>query len=151
MPGLVECRSCHRPLSRAAKSCPGCGSPDPTGEQARIKSVTAYGCLGLVGLVVFLGVVGTFIPGGTAREPDDPRIGAVTACKRAVLLQLKAPSTADFAPFDQWTAERDGGKRVVTGYVDAQNSFGAKLRNDVTCEVYDEGANLRAFAHLTSR
>ena len=55
------------------------------------------------------------------------------------------------ALFDQWTGERYDTKRVVTGYVDARNSFGAKLRSDIRCEVYDEGANLRAFAHLTPR
>jgi len=110
-----------------------------------------YACLAVVAWVGLLAVFGSFRSGRTPAPPADPRIGAVSACKHATLLQLKAPASADFAPFDQWTAYRDGTKRIVTGYVDAQNSFGAKLRNDVKCEVYDEGANLRAFAHLTSR
>ena len=89
----------------------------------------------------------------TAAGADDAALAVVvafviTACKHATTLQLKAPSSAEFA---RSMSGLPNGKRVVTGYVDAQNSFGAKLRSDIRCEVYDEGANLRAFAHLTPR
>ena len=127
--------------------------PFPTrGAQTAMK-VAAIGCLlplALVfGYVVVASIDQSTRPASSAES--NPKIGAVEACKHATRLQLKAPSTADFAPWEEWTAYRDGTKRVVTGYVDAQNSFGAKLRNNIRCEVYDEGANLRAFAHLTAR
>src|SRR5689334_4728685 len=51
----------------------------------------------------------------------------------------------------EWTAYRAGSKRVVSGYVDAQNSFSAKLRSDIRCEVYDEGENLRGGSRRASR
>lgn len=52
---------------------------------------------------------------------------------------LKAPSTADFASFSEAKILREpNNKFTVVSYVDAENSFGAKLRNHYRCElVYD--------------
>jgi hypothetical protein len=121
----------------------------PPQPPAKKSSSWLAGCL----LLAFLGFCGLYVLGsssGTSTE-QNPKIGAVSACKRAALLQLKSPSTADFAPWEEWTAERYDTKRVVTGYVDAENSFGAKIRNDVRCEVYDEGSNTRTVAHIIAR
>ena len=46
--------------------------------------------------------------------------------------QLKSPSTADFCRKSQATIVRSGNTWTVVGYVDAQNSFGATLRNEFT-------------------
>lgn len=55
---------------------------------------------------------------------------AVTACRRHVVDQLKAPSTAKFGQV-RW--ERSGDTVRVSGAVDAENSFGALVRSDYTC------------------
>ena len=65
---------------------------------------------------------------------------AQVACKDFVRDRLKAPSTADFTSVSHtgsaptWT---------VTGTVDADNSFGAKLRMTFTCVVRDDGDTWR--------
>ena len=66
---------------------------------------------------------------------------AYDACQDAVSQQLKAPGSADFqSSFDAGYAN-DGSTVTVTGWVDAQNSYGAKLRSTWTCtaEVDDQG------------
>ena len=46
--------------------------------------------------------------------------------------QLKAPSTAQFCRRHQGTVTQDGDTWTIKGYVDAENSFGATLRNNFT-------------------
>ena len=41
---------------------------------------------------------------------------------------LKAPSTAEFASYSDARINQSGYTYTITSYVDAQNSFGAKLR-----------------------
>jgi len=49
---------------------------------------------------------------------------------------LKAPSTAKFAPHNELTITgTPHGKWRVTGWVDAQNSFGAQLRSSFSCDI----------------
>ena len=43
---------------------------------------------------------------------------------------LKSPSTADFAPIYDFRMKRCGDLVMVSAYVDAQNSFGAMIRNE---------------------
>ena len=45
---------------------------------------------------------------------------------------LKAPSTAEFCNKSDATITQKGDTWTIRGYVDAENSFGAKLRNDFT-------------------
>ncbi len=62
-------------------------------------------------------------------EATDAKICAVKAVKD----QLKSPSTADFCKYTEMTATNLGGdKWKITGWVDAQNSFGATIRENWT-------------------
>ncbi len=76
------------------------------------------------------------------RSPEDTRmecpgteIMAQVVCKQSISARLKAPSTAE------WSFKEAGRWRNHPGYflvrysVDAQNSFGAKLRSNFECEV----------------
>jgi hypothetical protein len=56
---------------------------------------------------------------------------AIRACEKSIEGQLKAPATARFS---QETADSNGPGYHVEGTVDAQNSFGALIRNQWTCE-----------------
>ncbi|MCX7005052.1 MAG: hypothetical protein NTV22_17495 [bacterium] len=51
--------------------------------------------------------------------------------KEHAITQLKAPATAKFAG-DRYVILNGTG--MVTGYVDAQNSFGAMIRNEIVAE-----------------
>lgn len=71
----------------------------------------------------------------TAFDADD----AVAMSKQAVLARLKAPSPASF-PDQKFDASKytDGSWRI-TGAVDAENSFGAKLRNRFSVVLHETG------------
>lgn len=77
----------------------------------------------------------------TGRAAD---FGAFDVCKGFVKERLKAPSTAKFRDFYQDDGEvqvdrNTDGTYTVTSTVDAQNSFGAKLRSTFTCTVHPTG------------
>lgn len=58
------------------------------------------------------------------------------AAQDAVKDQLKSPSSAEFPPFDQeFVFKRKPNEFKVTSYVDADNSFGANLRNNFVCDI----------------
>jgi hypothetical protein len=54
-------------------------------------------------------------------------------CQERVSAELKAPSTADFPSYSEQAISHSGALWTVNSYVDAQNSFGAKLRTRYTC------------------
>jgi hypothetical protein len=56
-------------------------------------------------------------------------------CKKFVRDRLKAPSSAKFGGFEKGDAVGGDGQYVVREHVDSENSFGAKLRSNYTCEV----------------
>lgn len=60
---------------------------------------------------------------------------AWTAARDIVEGKLKSPSTAKFCSVTNASIERDGNTWTIIGYVDAQNSFGATLRNNFTVKI----------------
>jgi hypothetical protein len=77
--------------------------------------------------------------------------GAYEECKAMALQVLKAPATAEFASLDDIEAvgmdisAPDGPTKKefkILGYVDAQNSFGAKLRNQFSCNITGWSGNV---------
>lgn len=80
----------------------------------------------LIAAAVVLGfVVWTF----WIQPPREAR----AACTEWVEGNLKAPSTAEFT--DVETTSKGDGRYEVTGSVDAENGFGAKLRVNFSCAV----------------
>lgn len=75
-----------------------------------------------------------------AIDPSDMKI----QCRDIVRDRLKAPSTADFPGIfdaDSRPTSADGCVMVYASYVDAQNSFGAKIRTKYVC-TYDPRTGL---------
>jgi hypothetical protein len=68
-------------------------------------------------------------------------IDAKHACREAVKVRLRAPSTADFqgTVLGEWTVTGEKGSYLVTSFVDAQNGFGAKIRTRFVCGVDHPG------------
>jgi hypothetical protein len=91
---------------------------------------------GVVLVVIVLAALGG--RGGRAPASVGPdRIAAWVDCKEFVSRGLKAPASAVF-PLSNApgvTIGQAGGRWVVAGFVDAQNSFGAQLRQDFQCEM----------------
>ncbi len=90
-----------------------------------------YGCLALIVAPILLIGACTAISAMNRKpyDPDNPR-EAVAQCEAAVEDRLKAPSTASFD-----LAATGSGTWTVTGTVDAENGFGATVRNAVRCTV----------------
>lgn len=102
-------------------------SPGPAEPQPN--KAAQYGC---IAVLVLLAVIGgcTVLLG---RDGDEPTAaGARSICQRFVKDRLKSPASADFSDV---TASQSGGDWTVTGTVDSDNLFGAKVRNTFTCTV----------------
>ncbi len=102
--------------------------------QGRIESLK-WVLVIIVGFVVALGFLGSVLP----ELPDRPsKSGALRACKKYVVESLWAPTTAEF-PSSWGEAERvikyTDGSFGYSSYVDAQNAFGANIRNKFRCIV----------------
>jgi hypothetical protein len=81
-------------------------------------------------LVILLGLA-SIVTAGCGSEPREDEFWA--ACKKAVLLQLKAPRTAVFAEKPSINVTVKSRRALITAEVDAQNSFGALLRSKFQC------------------
>ena len=61
---------------------------------------------------------------------------ALIESRQFIEKRLKAPSTADFSYESEKSVEKINDTTfLVTGYVDSENSFGAKLRNNYSCKI----------------
>jgi hypothetical protein len=60
---------------------------------------------------------------------------AVVVAEKVVKSKLKSPSTAEFCKHREYTITCSGDTWTIKGYVDAQNSFGATLRNNFTVKI----------------
>lgn len=66
-------------------------------------------------------------------------------CENGVKSILKAPGTAEFPSITEWRFVKTPEKIVVISYVDAQNSFGAKLRNHFKVTFSGDGSKILSF------
>jgi hypothetical protein len=73
--------------------------------------------------------------GSNTPSSDDLELGAWNVCHQFVEDRLKAPSTADFEDVDEYKASNSAGVWTIVGWVDSENSFGAKIRTDYVCKV----------------
>jgi hypothetical protein len=92
-----------------------------------------------IGIVVIMGCCGQLLTnGGSESSPGVPNVTdeeAADFCEKMVTKNLKAPSTAVFPSRRETTVTSRGHNMfTVIGYVDAENSFGAKLRTPYRCD-----------------
>jgi hypothetical protein len=66
-------------------------------------------------------------------------------CQEGVKAILKAPSTATFPSILEWRFGKDKERIIVQSYVDAQNSFGAKLRSQFQFIFSSDGNTVKSF------
>jgi hypothetical protein len=101
-----------------------------------------------VGLFVLLVVGGlSQCLGGGGGDED----GAIAYCHQFVERELQSPSSADFPSFtDHQVSTLGEAHWRVSSYVDAENAFGASLREDWSCEVtYDEAGETWTLVDLS--
>jgi len=149
---LIKCKECGTEISDKASTCPKCGAP--------IKK-RGCGCTTvLLGFFIFFVVVGVAINSSktstaSSNPPPTPttpavdqgnKVEAFTMAEEFIKKRLKAPSTADFGGIfhdyqdpNQIVVYEGGGNYKVTIWVDAQNSFGAKIRSHFILSLHDKG------------
>lgn len=95
-----------------------------------------WGCLGCVTVPVLILVIMMIVGAvnGSKGYDSNNKYEAIAQCEARVKDMLKAPSTASFDS----DATGDGTWKV-TGTVDAENSFGAKIRSAYSCTVVING------------
>jgi hypothetical protein len=131
-------------VSSFAPACPYCGVSNPG--RAKITPLKAL-AIG-IGLLLMIGVAviedgieassaaPTTVEEAAAGVARRTRSAVQSACQEWVRLSLKAPSTAKFQREGRETGPRIGADSTLwisRGFVDAQNSFGAQLRNRYEC------------------
>lgn len=138
---LVQCQECGSEVSTEADACPRCGHADPAGTTAAKKQQrkdTWLGCavmgcgIPILGLLLMAGF-GLLLESDSDGSPEPSRAGSIVACEGMVEERLKAPSTAEF--HSETFLSAGGGTYRVRGEVDAENAFGAKIRNDFRCTI----------------
>lgn len=148
---LIKCKECGAEISTKAEACPKCGAKRP-------KPTSLVTWL-IVGLFVYVIVQCSTIQQQhekravaeqSAKTPEMKQLEANESaqsdakwqCREFVKKTLKAPSTAEFQNYNDFSAYGTGnGPFEIIGYVDAQNSFGAKLRTQFTCKLFKSGSN----------
>jgi hypothetical protein len=142
---MICCPECRKPISETASACPGCGltvTPDIVTKQKvkqrKSEQATARIVFGVVVVAVVLICWGGSNLRSAASKPfasdwstiGYDRAGPIARAECLIKKQLRSPATASFPPsFDEYTVSNLGGGRWrVSGYVDAQNGFGANIR-----------------------
>jgi hypothetical protein len=119
------------------------------GKSKVIDTLFAIGVVSIGPIILALNGINLFGPtekSVPSYSESERKEQAVQACQEDVTAELKAPSTAHFVGFyaEHFTDyDFDNRHWHVTGYVDAQNSFGAMLRKHITCEVKQDYTNPR--------
>ncbi len=75
----------------------------------------------------------------TEDKIDDDKIAAFYMSQKFVQQQLKAVSTAEFPEYNTSDVQTTEDGYRVSSYVDAENSFGAKLRTNYVCKLHKIG------------
>lgn len=96
--------------------------------------------LGIAFIAIFSLVRCNSGKGGDSTSVDESSMAHIQ-CKEFVRDQLKAPSSADFAFLDYSASNLGGNQFVIRSTVEAQNSFGVKLKNNYVCSVKWNGLN----------
>lgn len=108
------------------------GAAKSRGRSLEPGQIVAFAMLAVVAvLLVFVIATTSGADDATPYNPDNAS-EARAQCEDLVTTNLKAPASAEFGTIE---ATRSGGEWIVTGYVDAENSFGAMLRTDFQCTV----------------
>ncbi len=88
-------------------------------------------------MLFFVVIIGSWIYlSGSSDSSGHGKVAAYTMCEQFAGKRLKAPASADFQLYDDSLVRNMGESEFkIISYVDAQNSFGAKLRTKYACVI----------------
>lgn len=152
---LIVCPDCGHEVSPQAKSCPNCGHRFINYEKRRKvkKSVLIILAIAaIIGLIVIIVLAAEDAEqrrlideyeNSPEHKEYEKQAKAVDAVKNAVKNRCKSPSTAKVtvSSTKEVSSGTYKGWYYLTGYVDAQNGFGATVRNSFTA--YSNGYSVK--------
>lgn len=145
---LIKCAECGQEISDSSKRCPHCGCKTSKSikiDRAQTKAERQQKAqeewenasegqktFSMIFLIILI-VAGLFLfksCGSSSSKPiENSETNAKICAEEYVRQNLKAPSTAKFCSYANMTATNITGRTwKVSGYVDAENSFGASIR-----------------------
>lgn len=83
-------------------------------------------------IIIFIALGGFVYFISVAFSGDNSKTDAWVLAKHEVELKLKSPSSAKFPSMNEAKISEYGDTYIITSYVDADNSFGAKVRSEFT-------------------
>lgn len=150
IPKVNKCEACGGMVSANIEACPHCGEPqkkesfpDEKEAPAQAKKKNGTGAA-----VIFFIIIGFYAYAEIKDlSPDSPKKvgspeGAFFISQQYVKDKLRSPSSAEFPSLhdNAISIVKLGNKKYkVRAYVDAQNTFGAKIRNRYECIVVYAG------------
>ena len=151
---IINCPECKNKISNTALSCPKCGAPvdlkkiQKTQQNSQLTPGCAWVLFGSITLVIIY-FISTF-----SNMKNDPeslegniKLNCAVLAENAIKNELKSPSTAEFSyngsykDYVQLTSLIDS-TYEVSGFCDAENSFGAKLREEFVVKIKKENGQL---------
>ena len=133
----MKCSKCGNEFE--GNFCPNCGLKIATVKDLETQKKATKGCLLLLSPIILLIVCGIFFSIFPSKEAQERNIksSVIVIAQEEVKGRLKSPSTAEF-PWDpdNYIIKQNGNEYTVYSYVDAQNSFGAKIRNKYVAMFY---------------
>jgi len=148
-----KCPSCAEEIQEDAVKCRYCGEFLDGSKSAMLEKQgkgvqisTKHGAIIIILCAVFI-IVSQFLSSNSynkkAKSPRNTTPHYVTICSMAhvyVKENLKSPSTAEFPSCNEKAIQRLGNNKFrYSGYVDAQNGFGAMIRNKFMVEMQYKG------------
>lgn len=158
----MKCKNCGAEIPDESKFCNVCGVKIEklnvkfqTNENGNIENKTqkykvtnsnldksksnANGCACLVIGIIAIIVIFTWMGNTGNSSKSDVKPMVWVDAEDAVKGGLKSPSTADFpGDYESYITSNGDGTYTVSAYVDAENSFGAKIRSNFRCKVSNE-------------
>lgn len=102
------------------------------------KKILTFGCLPITALLVIVIAIAATSDSDTGSTEPSEQMAAVM-CEGFVKKRLKSPGSAEFSGVTDTDITTVSDKKPwqykVTAYVDSQNSFGAKIRNNYVCTI----------------
>jgi len=100
------------------------------------KGSPLIGCLSLIVIVIAVISIISSLGGDSEPKPEHDEAAAAIRAQYYVQEQLKSPGSAKFAPGGQQMVLHLGdGRYLVEAWVDSQNSFGALIRTEYSCNL----------------